>query len=50
MPYKTNSDLLDSVRNALPTAAQTIFREVTTAPGISTKIPRSGVGTNRAKR
>jgi len=28
MPYKTNSDLPDSVRNALPAAAQTIFREV----------------------
>jgi cation transport regulator len=28
MPYKTNSDLSDSVRNALPAAAQTIFREV----------------------
>ena len=28
MPYKTNTDLPDSVRNALPAAAQTIFREV----------------------
>jgi cation transport regulator ChaB len=28
MPYKTNSDLLDSVCDVLPAAAQTIFREV----------------------
>jgi cation transport regulator len=28
MPYKTSSDLPISVRNALPSAAQTIFREV----------------------
>jgi cation transport regulator len=28
MPYKTNSDLPDGVRNALPASAQTIFREV----------------------
>jgi cation transport regulator len=28
MPYKTNSDLPDNVRNVLPVAAQTIFREV----------------------
>jgi cation transport regulator len=28
MPYKMNSDLPDSVRNAMPAAAQTIFREV----------------------
>jgi cation transport regulator len=28
MPYKTNSDLPDSVRDALPPAGQTIFREV----------------------
>lgn len=28
MPYKTNSELPDSVRNALPAAAQTIFRKV----------------------
>lgn len=28
MPYKTNTELPDSVRNALPAAAQTVFREV----------------------
>lgn len=28
MPYKTNSDLPDSVRNVLPAQAQTIFRKV----------------------
>ena len=28
MPYKTNTDLPESVRDALPAPAQTIFREV----------------------
>jgi len=27
MPYATNADLPDSVRNALPAAAQTIYRK-----------------------
>ncbi len=50
MPYKTKSDLPESVKHVLPSHAQDIYKEAFTAHGINIKIKKIGVMTPVAKK
>lgn len=50
MPYKTKSDLPESVKHVLPSHAQDIYKEAFNSRGINIKIKRIGVMTPVAKK
>ena len=50
MPYRTNQELPDSVKDNLPNHAQDIYREAFDSAWMSIRTRTSGAATNRAKR
>jgi cation transport regulator len=50
MPYRTNQELPDSVKDNLPSHAQDIYREAFDSAWDEFKIRPSDVATNRSKR
>ncbi|VDZ00896.1 Cation transport regulator [Escherichia coli] len=50
MPYKTKSDLPESVKHVLPSHAQDIYKEAFNSAWINIKIKKIGVMTPVAKK